>query len=782
LFEREPELAPDLEWMLLSGQANEELIITALIEEAYPSVYRLAYLVHYDPSLARRTVVETLASALLERHRYSGHESVQAWLATLTLMVCSQSLGWSSDQQKQGRYQFESDKGQPTDVDRGQRSTEDQSTTLIWQAVRRMDETQRLPLILQASFGLSPAEMVAALDTSEPIVTQRIESALRQIEELLGVSIQDKTKSRSISIALERSLPSSILSERDLEHLREAITLRVHRLQHTRRRRARFQEIGLVGLVVVVVATAIFIANQFIPQPAMEAFVLPTSTPLAGAAAPVPTPIRTPAIPTATQVLPTPVTPAPALPPLTLEASPEDIRQRMQSDPPRWYTLWADLLVFHYGPAGYVGPPRIERHQVWSSRHQGFLHLKGLLGTAAVDVIQERITEAHAYEFIGQLGSSIPWFSLDLYTSVSTWTLHRLFMVNLGELGGEIAFIPIGMDQMAGRETLIVDKIGTTGDLNARYWIDTFTGVALREQYFIDDARQQVLLEVFVRAITYDVDFPAQLFARTGAPQMDGFAADHTGRLLSEDQPLEDLSLSELSRRMRRPKIPAPPGLDPSRSRLTFQYNSDFVLGSDQENMAAVFAGDFYLGDLLTGDPMNLFCKRSPDGIWLALLNISQPGDDFPQTTLRVANLADLSQVYTPFTQASINEFYFSQDSHRLAFKSNHLPAPPGASPSNSVYIAELHSDEVHHVIDWRGVLVGWAPDGEHLLLLDWDASGNANLSALHPETGQTYAGEIEEAGFTTIYFFPETGWRGAYHYMPGDLGACAAPPERIEQ
>jgi DNA-directed RNA polymerase specialized sigma24 family protein len=768
LYEQLPELSPDLEWMLLSGQAGEDMIINALIDEGFTSVYRLPYLVLNDPPSARRMAVEVLATALLERHGYSGQEGVQVWLAHLTLQVCAQIKGASGFQPHRDGDQVKSNPEQSIGPGRVVSSQPEMRAALARQLVSALDEPLRLPLFLQASFDLSPAELAFVLGTNEETVSRRLESAQRQIGALLGENSLHESHTPSVAGFIREHLPPSILPESDREHLRQAISNRVHYLQHTRRRRARFQEIGLVGLVVVVVATSIFIANRFVPKPTMVAGILSTTTQSAARAAPAST---------ATQAMPTPVTPVPALPPLTLEASPEDIRQRMQSFQPAWHTSWANILIVHNGPAGYIGPPRIERHQIWLSRRQGALWLNSHLFASTIQVNRFMDSGPGIYDEIQDVGRRIPWFTLSLASSPEgNLILNRLSTAIFENTVEEGEIDLVGADQIAGRETLILDKTLMKGSLYARIWMDAITGVALREQYFEDAARRLALLDVIVQTITYDVDFPAHLLDPNFRPAVvTAFVADHTGLPLPAPEQLEDLSFYNPNWRLRLSTEPAPPDFDPSQSQLTFQYPTDYTLSSGQEAIAAVFAGEYYLGDLLTGDPFYLHCKRSPDGHWLATLNKS-PEDEYPpRSVLSWANLLSLAEIEIPFPEAQTNEFYFSPDSKRLAFRVNQTTQ---LRSSVSVYIADLTSSKVHHVIDWgRGPLVGWTLDGDHLLLMDWQRFGD-QLVALHPETGQTYEGKILGSGPTVTYTFPDTGWEVEYSFSTSDLGACVAPPE----
>ncbi|MEJ2264279.1 MAG: sigma factor [Anaerolineales bacterium] len=79
--------------MLQSGQAKEEMLAEALIEEYYAPVFRLALAVLDEPERARQAALETFGSALLEAHRYDGKSGVRAWLLRLALNTCQTYRG-----------------------------------------------------------------------------------------------------------------------------------------------------------------------------------------------------------------------------------------------------------------------------------------------------------------------------------------------------------------------------------------------------------------------------------------------------------------------------------------------------------------------------------------------------------------------------------------------------------------------------------------------------------------------------------------------------------------
>src|SRR3990172_4109179 len=98
IFEQLPELSPDVEWMLQSGQASREMLAEALVAEYYGPVWRLGLSLFEDSAAAGQFARETLSTALLEVHRYADQVSAQVWILRKALAV-SRKSHWKETQQ-----------------------------------------------------------------------------------------------------------------------------------------------------------------------------------------------------------------------------------------------------------------------------------------------------------------------------------------------------------------------------------------------------------------------------------------------------------------------------------------------------------------------------------------------------------------------------------------------------------------------------------------------------------------------------------------------------------
>ena len=66
----EPELSPELEWMLSSTQASRQIFYETAIKEYGSLLLRLAYILLDDLELAKHCVHAGLELAFNQRHRY----------------------------------------------------------------------------------------------------------------------------------------------------------------------------------------------------------------------------------------------------------------------------------------------------------------------------------------------------------------------------------------------------------------------------------------------------------------------------------------------------------------------------------------------------------------------------------------------------------------------------------------------------------------------------------------------------------------------------------------
>jgi WD40 repeat protein len=282
-----------------------------------------------------------------------------------------------------------------------------------------------------------------------------------------------------------------------------------------------------------------------------------------------------------------------------------------------------------------------------------------------------------------------------------------------------------------------------------------------------------VARDIFIISLAFDANFPVGLYSyRPTTSDMASWEDIWTpstsiDRLRSED----DILRSAIGR-FAAPVIRAPVGLDPSNSRLSFQWrtNPDGSLGPD----VSLVSGNYYLGTVNMGDPWSLLCARSPDGSTIAY--IKRP--DIPiyaPESIQWFRLQDPSKVYALFPNGyTASDVAFSPDSQWLAFF--------GCSSNESncgVYLLNIQSQQRRKLVNIGvGAYFTWSPDGQYLAMLGSDDLGSLRVFVIQIDTDNiVYTGPVDWKSFTTSPDSPTRIWGVEFPGFMGGLEACVTRP-----
>ncbi len=460
--------------------------------------------------------------------------------------------------------------------------------------------------------------------------------------------------------------------------------------------------------------------------------------------------------------------------PLTRRSSDETIRQRWAESASLWHSLSADLQTWRYGPLSYSGLPRAYRQQAWVLQPDQSIALTGLLGSepgesylAAQDRIFMRSTaenETTSDAWDGQLASLVPDGPLRqmVFPASSPWATRQ------GSFRG------IKTEQQAGRETIVYDWINADGDREARLWLDNQTGIILRSQIFTGDDNQTLIDESLITTLELERGQPPPALI-TGA------RLDHAGPV-SADPAFAALqpTPTPASPPVERPGIPpdpAPPGFDPSGSRLAFLFPRQPQVANAAADTAAqpaeLSADGYSLGITRFGLPWTLRCQRSADGRRLAF-NTGSDGAAPADDSLRWLNLNKPQAVYQPLPDLRAVSFAFDPNGRQIAV------AGQGRDDHTSgVYLVDIGTGESRLLLAAEEAdSLLWSPDGEFLALIGQlpDQTDPAIL-VLHVNTGrfayQGPPGVVDELPADA----PILGWGLPFPVVMGGMDACAAPP-----
>jgi DNA-directed RNA polymerase specialized sigma24 family protein/LysM repeat protein len=780
LITEPPALSPDLEWMLQSSQASPVMLAEALVREYYAPVYRLAISILDDERAARQAAQGVIGQALKDAHLYREGMGVRNWLYCLAMIHLQRNF-------KQLRLKRRLKASLPLPkrpADLGVSVPPSQVDAILWLEVDSLEEHIRLPLLLDIVHAWSIPDIALILGLDEGEVRIQLEAARSIIAEGLGREgfPVDDLEGEKLDALLKRSLgerwPSVSLSDEDQGDLVAAI-LKKSGMQGNRGPLiSSLRDFLLISLVLVVMGSLVWIWNRSLPKsvepvqiqstptissneqglgsiPSAKTYqrlyvvkpgdTLPSISARTGtsvdelkrmnylgddeALEPGRVLVVSFWLPTSPATTPTPVIPvAPVSAPLTEKATSQEIYQRLASSSSNWHTLWADVQLINYGPEGYVGPPHPLRVQVWISQPGQSLELYGSL---------DGLVESE-YLNTGGLNYSANKYQdfvsvFDAPSSSVTFGNNNLFFPGLTSWLEEGTLHIMGSSQVAGRSVLIIDRLDPDGKRAQRLWIDTRTGVLLRLKRYGEHDDTVVLSDYLVTAISFDVDFPQEVFD-PGRMLVQRFAQDYN----AQPEAGESGTTSAWAFPDSRPRLErlSPPTLfDASLRPLTFQYPpGPPVSGWHDAGPQAVelFAGEFYLGSLRMAYPWfyPCTCTRSPDGSQIAYISDANSGD------LYWIDLSHPEEIHGPPEYLNASDLAFAPDNQTLAVDGAGFKFGQWV---RGIFILDTGSGDYQLLLqmEYASSLV-WSPDGAYLALIGEElASSTYEAMIFQIDTGR---------------------------------------------
>jgi RNA polymerase sigma-70 factor (ECF subfamily) len=160
--------------------------IEDLVEDFYPMVYRLCLSILDDPDEAEDAVQETFIAACTRLKDFREESSLKTWVFAIAVNACRGLLRKRGRRSRLvemiGRVQiFFGHNPLPEEVsgaaDRSQR---------LWEAVERLDEKHRLPVLLRYAHDLPCSEIAQVLKISEGTIQSRLHYARKTLAGMLA--------------------------------------------------------------------------------------------------------------------------------------------------------------------------------------------------------------------------------------------------------------------------------------------------------------------------------------------------------------------------------------------------------------------------------------------------------------------------------------------------------------------------------------------------------------------------------------------------------------------
>lgn len=724
----EPELTPDLEWLLQSNQAAPQVLAEALVEAFFEKLFNIAYLLFPNREAAWDASVEAIAAMLNGLYRYKAGTSPEKWARRIAIERYSERL-------QRGTA------AAPPEEPAVPGSTRDLLSSLT--------ADQRLALVL-ASQGWERQEIARAMHTNERLVSAWLDTASGRL--VPGARQREPLPEALRSLQAEEMLPPA-LEAQDLEEAARQSLSRSEQAAARTRYTNRVKESLWIALAAVLIVVIAWSLNRFLPEvvPSQPpAPTLETPDPLPASSRPYwrtsrppvhPTPTRAPYSPpfpeeafyqvrpgdtwnsiaaqlgsTVAELLrlnrippgsrpdpaepllipgiltpgpriePTPLPEEEELPPLTVASTYEEIVARAEQYlNGRIKTLWIDQWMRMYGPQGYAGPPQEYRIQVWiSMENNHFLFLAGPASEKPAEVMLGLGEQGYR----ALPGEGIPWFT----DPGSEEALMRSGMILLLNYAFASISLRSGTDfpefqlqeyevsqgpQVAGRDTLRLDLSGVPSGQEGTFFVDTQTGLVLGQNILSTSQQRSMRLESRVGGFETNVPFPQDLMD-PWLPWRGSYARDASGAPEAGDRRPEEVFSSWDAHEAGTAGTPGSifPGEAVSESALADNRRLTFVTGDpynlfDPDNpgdyqMVDILAGKTLLGSVPMPNPINIICARSPDGNFLAYAN-SWPEDYTVDGELNWVRLDDTITVFQPLPGRKAKGFSFSPDNRHLA-------------------------------------------------------------------------------------------------------------------
>ncbi len=468
-------------------------------------------------------------------------------------------------------------------------------------------------------------------------------------------------------------------------------------------------------------------------------------------------------------------TPARQSKPLTWLSDSDEIEAKLMESASLWNTIWADLQFLEYGPQGYIGAPRIYRYQLWVRQPDQGIQVFGLLSTNPSS--SYFFTDSHAFYLNPMLKQAYHQKAVPSpMTLIQDVDLRSMIFPSTSPwVAGDGFFQVQDTVSFQSRDAIVVDWHNPYGQREARLWINSMTGVILRQQDYAGDDYELLTADRIVTSIAFDQSFPpASLAASVRMVGQSGSISRSENIQVIHPTPT---AASTLEQRTTGPITPPSTSFSPAESQLVFQFSNNLETSNLQIDTSQVpiqlIADNYLLGSTTFGLPWMLRCDRSPDGYRLAF-NTGSDGTSIPDDSLRWQDLREPDKVYQPAPDLQTESFVFSNDSRQIALFAE------GATPELSgIYLVDLSTAEYQMILPMaHAESLVWSPDGEFLAMIAQIESG-AELQAItvHVRSGQiAFEAPLRSEEGPIPADWPMANWGIPFPQKMGGVFECSIP------
>ena len=746
----EQDLAPELEWILQSSQVSLPVLAQALVREQFAPIYALAASILGDSGLAYFAAFEALIETLSNLHQFqnggsAGSYGARNWLYRRVLDKIARI-------RRQAPLQDSLQSLLPFRKHHGTDHLAPPSAGLTPELAAALDslpEPRRLALILIRLQDWPAAETASLLNVPERDLANWIEEDWHQLDRALpppqlnpgAEPLSRKEDRRKEAIWLHWGPPT--FTPADQEKFEVEILDQVESRMAQREQFASVQELAWLAVIILLVFGLLWWVGSTDQEEPIEPGIVQHG------------------IGEIETSLAQPTGQPEATVPLSLDSGDAAIRLRLVESHRLWRSFWGDARIVYYGPPGYIGPYSGYRAQVWLNQPRQSLAVYASLGKPPSRVVLVDGYQRTFYDVRQKRMEFRPATGVGLLAQLEA----MIFPNGLEWLDQAGTFQASQMVVIEGREVLVVDLISPGGQLQARLWLDTNTGIILRQQQMSETDSGTIVSDFRFTRFTIDPGLSPTLF-RLEENQEIGFV-DRADQLPQNTPapPAEAISIPGRPRLSRSPDVP--PDFDPARSPLSFDFwpnydeDGNFITASSRV-FADLYAHDpspfgpaYYLGRVPFADPFGpLICSRSPDGRRVAFASLTDP------SRMGWFDLDKPQDVHIALPGDYVHELAFAPDGNRLAVS---VTEKWTTRRANRILILETDASLVWELGEtiYPARSLAWSPEGRYLSLLDADPFDEPpkqnELVVLDVETGEkVYSAQVALAIARALRNIPE--------------------------
>jgi len=174
----------DRHWLELCRE-GDSLAVERLVCTYQQDVYRLALSILDDSHEAEDATQDSFLAALRALHSFQAGSSFKTWLYAITINTCRNRLQRRKSRQRlqtilQVILPLRSRANSPEEV-----VIQNEADSSLWRAIRKLDDRQRLPIILRYYHDLSVAEIAELLAVPQGTIHSRLNTARAQLRQVL---------------------------------------------------------------------------------------------------------------------------------------------------------------------------------------------------------------------------------------------------------------------------------------------------------------------------------------------------------------------------------------------------------------------------------------------------------------------------------------------------------------------------------------------------------------------------------------------------------------------